>query len=156
RIAVKCPKPGFEQRLPPEAIAATKIAHPNVCKVHEIHTESTPDGQVDFLTMEFLEGETLSQRIRRRGQLPVEEVRELAGQICSGLEEAHRKGVIHGDLKSGNIILVQGAGGGMKAVITDFGLARLAGGAAAHGMQGSTRGGTFAYMAPELFVGEKS
>ena len=155
-IAVKCPKPRFEQRLPPEAKGATHLAHPNLCRVFEIHTESTPDGKVDFLTMELLDGETLSASIRRHGRLPVSQVRDLTRQLCSGLEEAHRNGVIHGDLKPGNIILVERDDGETRAVITDFGLARLATGARAAGQQDNERGGTFAYMAPELFRGEKS
>src|SRR5882724_5989843 len=156
RIAVKCAKPGFQWRLPPEARHATEISHPNVCKIHEIHTTWTSHGDVDFLTMEYLDGETLSERIQRRGRLAVEAVRDIARQVCAGLAEAHRKGVIHGDLKSSNIILVDGGGGQMRAVITDFGLARQAVGLSATRLQTSPHGGTLAYMAPELWRGEKA
>jgi len=156
RIAIKCAKPGFQWRLPPEARHATEISHPNVCKIHEIHTTWTSHGDVDFLTMEYLDGETLSERIQRRGRLAVEAVRDIARQVCAGLAEAHRKGVIHGDLKSSNIILVDGGGGQMRAVITDFGLARQAVGLSATRLQTSPHGGTLAYMAPELWRGEKA
>jgi serine/threonine protein kinase/tetratricopeptide (TPR) repeat protein len=156
RIAVKCAKAGFQRRLPPEIRIATEISHPNVCKTHEIHTESTASGRVDFLTMEYLEGETLSARIRRAGPLRVDEGRDVALQLCSGLEEAHRKGVIHGDLKTANVILTPAADGGVRAVVTDFGLARFVIDSTGTTGRGNSRGGTLAFMAPERLKGEKS
>jgi len=62
RIAVKCAKPGFHKRLPPEVRNASAISHPNVCKVFEIHSAPSSAGEIDFLTMEFLEGPTLADR----------------------------------------------------------------------------------------------
>ncbi len=123
RIALKCARSGFRKRLPPEVRHASEISHPNVCKIFEIHTASTSDGEVDFLTMEFLEGETLAARLGR-GRMPDAEARTIAGQICEGLAEAHRNRVVHGDLKSNNVILARDPAGGVRAVITDFGLAR--------------------------------
>src|SRR5438093_2043258 len=156
RIAVKCARPGFQRRLPPEARNATEISHPNVCKTYEIHSAETPRGELDFLTMEYLEGETLSDHLRRRGRRGLQEGRAIALQLCAGLEEAHRSGVIHGDLKSANVILVERPEGGARAVITDFGLARRVAGQASSGVHGSLQGGTPAYMAPELWLGGKS
>src|SRR5580700_4955090 len=101
RIALKCAKSGFRKRLPPEVLNATEISHPNVCKIFEIHTASTPQGEVDFFTMEFLDGETLADRLSR-GPLPEKQARAIALQLCAGLAEAHRNQVIHGDLKSNN------------------------------------------------------
>ena len=72
--------------------------------------------------MEFLEGETLAERLRA-GPLPEAEARAIALQLCAGLAEAHRNQVIHGDLKSNNVILTATAAGAIRAVITDFGLA---------------------------------
>src|SRR5579862_7209981 len=91
RIAIKCAKPGFLKRLPPEVLHASEIAHPNVCKIFEIHTVSTDPGEIDFLTMEFLEGETLAERLHR-GPLPEKQSSLVAQQLCAGLAEAHRKG----------------------------------------------------------------
>ena len=122
RIALKRAKPGFHKRLPPEVRNASEISHPNVCKIFEIHTASLDEGDVDFITMEFLEGETLSEKLRRG--LSKEEAQNIALQICAGLAEAHRNQVIHGDLKSNNVYLTTGADGKVRAVITDFGLAR--------------------------------
>jgi serine/threonine protein kinase/Flp pilus assembly protein TadD len=151
RIALKCGKLGFRKRLPPEVRNATEISHPNVCKIFEIHTASTRNGEIDFLTMEFLEGETLAERLRG-GPLPEAEARTIARQLCAGLAEAHRNNVIHGDLKANNVILTAAVGGTMRAVITDFGLARRP--AAPQGtLQSGEAGGTPGYMAPELWKG---
>ena len=154
RVALKCAKIGFHQRLTPEVRNATEISHPNVCKLFEIHTASTTHGEIDFLTMEFLEGETLADRLRR-GPLPDSESRTIARQLCAGLAEAHRNQVIHGDLKSNNVILTAGADRAIRAVITDFGLARRPQAAQETAQSGET-GGTPDYMAPELWRGEKA
>jgi tetratricopeptide (TPR) repeat protein len=154
RIAIKCAKPGFHKRLPPEVRSASEISHPNVCRIFEIHTASTRQGEIDFITMEFLEGETLAERLRR-GPLPKHEARAIALQLCAGLGEAHRNRVIHGDLKSNNVILASGASGAIRAVITDFGLARRPQTPAITVPSGPL-GGTPDYMAPELWRGEKA
>jgi tetratricopeptide (TPR) repeat protein len=155
RIAIKCARLGFGSRLPPEARAAREVSHFNVCKLHDLHTAQTPFGEVDFLTMEFVDGETLADRIKRAGPLPENEAREIALEVCAGLAQAHRQGVIHGDLKCSNVILSRTLEGRPRAVLTDFGLAKLqlaAGGV--HVM--SVQGGTLEYMAPELFLGERA
>src|SRR5215813_10229130 len=79
RIAIKSPKLGFE-RLSPELRGALKVRHPNVCLVNEIHTTTTDLGELDFLTMEFLDGETLLSRLVR-GPLEPEEAQQLARQL---------------------------------------------------------------------------
>ena len=154
RIALKCAKIGFRKRLPPEVRNASEISHPNVCKIFEIHTASTQQGEIDFLTMEFLDGATLAERLSG-GPLPPEEARTIALQLCAGLAEAHRNRVIHGDLKSSNVILTAGGGRACRAVITDFGLARSQE-AFERSMQSGALGGTPEYMAPELWMGEKA
>jgi tetratricopeptide (TPR) repeat protein/TolB-like protein len=154
RIAIKCAKPGHGNRLPPEVRHATEISHPNVCKIFEIHTAESEYGEVDFITMEFLDGETLASRLNR-GPMPEQEARALARQLCAGVAEAHRNGVIHGDLKTNNIILTTGADGLPRAVITDFGLARKDGSPLRSAQSGDT-GGTPGYMAPELWKGERA
>ncbi len=149
RIAIKAAKPGFYRLLSPELEGALHVRHRNVCLVNEIHTTQTPHGEIDFLTMELLEGETLSARLVASGALPSGEAIEIASQICSGLAAAHASGVIHRDLKPGNIMLCQTPTEGLRVVIMDFGLA----GAVA---LDSTEGGTPGYMAPELSKGEKA
>jgi tetratricopeptide (TPR) repeat protein/TolB-like protein len=147
RIAVKCAKAGFDGRLPPEVRLASEINHRNVCKTWEIHTGSGPDGEFDFLTMEFIEGQTLAERLRD-GPIPRKLARDIANQICAGLAEAHRQKVIHGDLKSNNILLSEGPEG-IRAAITDFGLAR-SWMSQAPALSSGDAGGTLDYMAPEL------
>ncbi|HWF05259.1 MAG TPA: protein kinase [Candidatus Angelobacter sp.] len=147
RIAIKCAKLGYE-RLAPELNGALKVRHSNVCQVNDIHKISNDLGEFRFITMEFLEGETLQGRLAQ-GAMQSPEALKFARQLCSGLAEAHRSGVIHGDLKPANIILTPEKDSSennqeLRAVITDFGLAV--------DEDGNTDllGGTPAYMAPEL------
>ena len=154
RIAIKCAKTGFRKRLPPEVRHAREIGHPNVCRIFEIHTAQTSSGEMDFVTMEYLDGETLAERIKR-GPLPDAEVLTITRQLCAGLGAAHRQGVIHGDLKSSNVILTKASDGSIRAAITDFGMARARESSEASAQSGP-RGGTPDYMAPELWQGEKA
>lgn len=151
RIALKCAKSRHRERLTPEVRHATDIGHPNVCKIFEIHTAATDHGEIDFITMEYLEGETLSRRLHQ-GPIALPAARALALQICAGVAEAHRKGVIHGDLKTANIILATEPDGGTRAVITDFGLARGSE-AAFDDAPAGVASGTPGYMAPEMWRG---
>jgi len=104
----------LRQRFEREAKAISSLSHPNICALHDIGRQ---DG-IDFLVMEYLEGETLSQRLRK-GPLPTSEVMRYAIEIAGALEQAHRKGVVHRDLKPGNIILTE-----TGAKLLDFGLAK--------------------------------
>jgi serine/threonine protein kinase/tetratricopeptide (TPR) repeat protein len=152
RVALKRARQEYRDRLQPEVRAAREVSHFNVCKVHDLHVASTPQGEIEFVSMEFIEGLTLSEQIDQHGPLPPLEAREIARQICSGVAQAHSQGVIHGDLKTGNVILSQLPKGGIRAVITDFGLAHMKPVEAID----TTRspGGTPDYMAPELLLGE--
>src|SRR5262245_52598704 len=105
RRALKCAKPGFQRRLPPEARAAMRITHENVCRIYELHTVGTECGPIDFLSMEFLEGETLAERIKREGRLSSNEAKWILQQLCKGLGAAHRNQLLHRDLKSNNIMV---------------------------------------------------
>ena len=105
--------------------------------------------KLDFLTMEFVEGETLSLHLSAHGKIPQEEALEIARQLCAGLAEAHRSGIIHRDLKTGNVMLCPTAKEGLRVVIMDFGLAGCV-------AVDSAEGGTPGYMAPELWKGEKA
>lgn len=136
-------------RFRQELQLARKIAHVNVCRVNEIFEDtSTPLPRL-LLTMELLGGETLAAYLQKVRQLTSKEALPLTAQIVEGLAAAHRLEIVHGDLKPGNIMLVPGSGG-WRAVIMDFGLARVE--------QQEPRGtpteaslflGTPDYMAPE-------
>lgn len=147
RIAIKSGRLGFRRLLSPELESALKVRHPNVCLVNEIHTASTEYGDVDFLTMELLEGPTLQAHLSAVGRLDSETVLEIARQLCAGLAEAHRIGIIHKDLKTANVLLSRTADGSLRAVITDFGLA------GEPTVDSGDLAGTPRYMAPELWRG---
>jgi serine/threonine protein kinase len=147
RIAIKSAKPGFHHLLSPEIDGALRVRHPNVCLVNEIHTAHTAGGDVDFLTMELLKGQTLAARIAESGRLAASEAIDIARQLCSGLRAAHHSGVVHGDLKAENIILCGNPDGSVRPVITDFGLSGDS--------ESNTLRGTPRYMAPELWLGQK-
>ncbi len=150
RIALKCPRYEFRSRLSPEAMNSLLVTHPNVCRVYEIHTVETRSGDVDFLTMEFLDGETLSDAMAKA---PVQWLqsaagREIAKQICAGLSAVHAQSVVHRDLKPGNVMLSRDGVSVVRAVIMDFGIAQ-GGGACLSQMRG-----TPSYVAPELWKGQ--
>src|SRR5271165_965127 len=106
--------PEAHERFDREARALSSLNHPNVCTLHDVGHQ---DG-VYFLVMEFLEGQTLGDRLAR-GPLLFPEALRTAIEICEGLERAHRRGVIHRDLKPGNIMLTKSG-----AKLMDFGLAK--------------------------------
>lgn len=151
--AVKVAKAPYIARLSPEARHSLRITHPNVCRVFEIHTAATARGEVDFLTMEFVDGETLSQRIRREGALRAQVARDVALQMCAGLSAAHAMNLLHRDLKSNNVMLTRDGKGNPRVVVMDFGLAQEGGDA---GAQGGGVAGTPFYIAPELWRGARA
>jgi tetratricopeptide (TPR) repeat protein len=145
------------ERFRREILFARRITHPNVCRIFDIghHALSVqPGDEVTFLTMELLEGESLSKHQRRHGPMSTADALPLVQQITSGLAAAHRAGVVHRDLKPANIFLVPGDGG-PRAVVTDFGLARIeAAGEALKEVTGTGELlGTPSYMSPEQLEG---
>src|SRR5579862_1123696 len=110
---------GMRERFRNEVRIARRVSHPNVCRVYDV---GEIEGQT-FFTMEYIDGEDLASLLRRIGRLPQDKALEIARQLCAGLAAAHTKGVLHRDLKPGNIML-DGQG---KLRITDFGLAGVAG-----------------------------
>jgi len=109
-------------RLRREVELARRIAHPNVCRIFDLGRDERDGHDELYLSMELLAGETLEARITRDGPLREPEATAIAAQLCAGLDAAHDAGVIHRDLKTANVMLVPAAGG-VRAVITDFGLA---------------------------------
>jgi hypothetical protein len=108
-----------------EVQAARRIQHANVCRVFDlVQTEVARGRSAVFLTMELLEGETLSQKLHREGALTERQAMPLIRQMVAALSAAHQAGVIHGDFKSSNVMIVPREGGSARAVVTDFGLAR--------------------------------
>jgi len=133
------------QRFIREAQAASATNHPNICTIHDIAT--APDGQL-FIVMAYYEGKTLKQRLAS-GPLSVDESLDIATQIADGLAKAHAQGVVHRDVKPGNVILTEDG-----ARIVDFGLATFAN-ALKLTVEHSTFG-TAAYMSPEQVRGQSA
>ncbi len=153
-----------KQRFDREARTISSLNHPNVCTLFDVgHQDGT-----DFLVMEYLEGETLADRLRK-GPLPMEQVFKYGIEICEGLDKAHRSGVVHRDLKPGNVMLTK-----TGAKLMDFGLAKASVVSVVPGssssmtvtmstpmgshpltVQGSVLG-TFQYMAPEQVEGKEA
>ncbi|RYZ10350.1 MAG: serine/threonine protein kinase [Myxococcales bacterium] len=162
RVALKtvtstaCDNPGAVRRLKAEVQLARRVSHPNVCRIYDFGTHVVPSTgvQISFLTMEFVEGETLGQRLRACGPLPLERAQRFARELLGALQAAHDAGVLHRDFKSDNVILRETTQG-TSAVILDFGLARALGEPSRHSSSGHhTFVGTFSYVAPEQLEGK--
>jgi Tol biopolymer transport system component len=156
-----CSFPERKQRFEREAKAISSLQHPHICVLHDIGTQ---DG-VDYLVMEYLEGESLADRLRK-GPLATDQLLKMGIEIADALDKAHRQGLVHRDLKPGNVMLTRSG-----AKLLDFGLAKTYGLAAAAGeaeniatltsppQPVTARGaviGTFQYMAPEQVQGKEA
>ncbi|HUB53225.1 MAG TPA: protein kinase [Terracidiphilus sp.] len=144
-------------RFKKEVQLARRLSGPNICRIHELFiagSSTAPAGA--FLTMELLDGITLSDRIRQSGAIPWREAQALASDMCAGLATIHDAGIIHRDFKSRNIMLVKRAGS-TRAVVMDFGLAHEVRSSKSEAETALTLPGailgTPEYMAPEQFEG---
>jgi eukaryotic-like serine/threonine-protein kinase len=161
--------PQFRERFEREAKSISALNHPNICTLHDVGR----DNHVDFLVMEYLEGETLAARLAK-GRLGLPEALRMATEIASAFDKAHHHGIVHRDLKPGNVFLVRSPGSSvaLTAKLLDFGLAKVgppggllgtAATALAPGAFGGAQGGpltaqgtilgTLQYMAPEQIEG---
>ena len=139
-------------RLRREVLLARRVAHPNVCRIHELHQDLDGSDCLTFISMELLEGETLAERLRRAGAIPVPEALGLLEQLGEGLGAIHREGLVHRDFKPGNVMLVRTAEG-QRAVVMDFGIARPLSPEDGSGPTVTASIGTPRYMAPEQLRG---
>jgi hypothetical protein len=157
-ISTACDSPKAIRKLKAEVQLARSIRHPNVCSVFDFweHREGEEDrAPVFFFTMEFIDGESLGQRLRRE-RLALAEVRRLARMQLLGLRAAHVAGVVHRDFKSDNVMLRSGGREGSDLVVMDFGLARVVPGEGGSLSNDSEQfAGSVAYMAPEQVEGRK-
>ena len=160
RVALKVIRPQIASapkaigRFKREIQLARRVTHRNVCRIFDIgsHENSL------FVTMELLDGETLGQRLQREKRLGTEQARPIFEQVTEGLAAAHRAGVVHRDLKLSNIMLVRD-GDGVRAVVTDFGLARssLSDQASESSLSADhDLAGTPEYVSPEQLRGEEA
>ena len=148
--------PVAKQRFEREAKTISRLNHPNICALYDVGSQ---DG-VDYLVMECLEGETLAKRLEN-GALPLCEVLKIGREMAEALDKAHRNGMVHRDLKPGNIMLTKAG-----AKLLDFGLAKLAAPMAkletmtvalreSPVTQEGTIVGTLQYMSPEQVEGKE-
>ncbi len=151
KVAIKVLAPhlvweeGFVERFLREARAAARIKHPNIVTVYDVGQEQ----ERFYFVMEYIEGRTLGEHIRQRGALPIEEVLSILHPLADALDYAHRQGLVHRDIKPGNIMVAEG----LRVTLTDFGIAR-----AAEETRLTTTGtlmGTPEYMSPEQAWGEE-
>jgi hypothetical protein len=163
RVAIKVVRaeiaadPRAIDRLKREIHLARRVTHPNVCRIFDVgFLEGTP--RVPFLTMELLDGETLSDWLAGKVRLDPDEALPIAQQLADALTAAHEAGIVHRDFKSANIMLVE-RDGKRRAVVTDFGVARATKGSdfartTASGARGFV--GSPGYMAPEQVEGREA
>ena len=150
--------PEARARFEREAKAVSSLNDPHICTLHDVGRE----GDTDYLVMELIEGETLADRLAR-GPLPLQELLRLGAQIAGALDRAHRTGVVHRDLKPGNVMLTRSG-----AKLMDFGLAKGLGAASTPSALTAAPTatspltadgavvGTFQYMAPEALEGRET
>lgn len=138
--------PTFVSRFRREALAAARLIHPNIVQVYDFGLDR--DSNQHFIVMEHVSGHSCAELLRDRGHLDVAQVIEVVGQACRGLDYAHRNGVVHRDVKPGNL-LVSDSG---VTKLADFGIARAANQSSI--TQVGSVLGTAAYLAPEQARGE--
>jgi serine/threonine-protein kinase len=145
--------PDAVARFNREASNASRITHPNVCAIYDFG--ETPEGLI-YLAMEFIEGEPLTDLLKRDGALPVKRSAQIFAQVADALQAAHDLGIVHRDLKPDNIMLAQKKGGDQVKVV-DFGIAKAVGGDES-GQKVTKTGlvvGTPEFMSPEQLSGDK-
>jgi serine/threonine-protein kinase len=142
----------FIARFRREALAVAKLIHPNIVQVYDTGID---DGR-HYIVMEYVEGRSGAQILQSKGPVGPEITAEIAAQACAGLDYAHRRGIIHRDVKPGNLMIVGGpvGGGEMTVKLTDFGIARAA--EQTRITQVGAVVGTAAYLAPEQVRGDEA
>jgi eukaryotic-like serine/threonine-protein kinase len=142
----------FVARFRREALAVAKLIHPNIVQVYDTGV----DDDRHYIVMEYVEGRSGAQILQRSGPVEPEIAAEIGIQSCAGLDYAHRRGIIHRDVKPGNLMIVGGpvGGGEMVVKLTDFGIARAI--EQTRITQVGSVVGTAAYLAPEQVRGEEA
>jgi eukaryotic-like serine/threonine-protein kinase len=142
--------PSFQVRFRREAQAAASLNHPAIVAVYDTGEDRTGTGATPYIVMEYVEGETLRDVLRREGRLSPERAMSLAADICGALDFSHRNGIVHRDVKPGNVMITpQGA-----VKVMDFGIARAVSDSAATMTSTAAVIGTAQYLSPEQARGE--
>lgn len=135
----------LRERLVREAKAAGKLSHPNIVTIYDVGTE----GDLDYIAMEYLEGTTLEDLIRKKTVTNFRICAKMLYQVCCALDYAHKMGIVHRDIKPANIMVLDG----FDVKVTDFGIARFESGAMSMTQTGIAMGTPY-YIAPEQLRGE--
>ncbi|MGY1886973.1 Stk1 family PASTA domain-containing Ser/Thr kinase [Blastococcus sp. SYSU DS0753] len=142
--------PSFQVRFRREAQASASLNHPAIVAVYDTGEDRTPSGATPYIVMEYVEGETLRDVLRREGRLPIERAMSLAADISGALDFSHRNGIVHRDVKPGNVMITpQGT-----VKVMDFGIARAVSDSAATMTSTAAVIGTAQYLSPEQARGE--
>jgi serine/threonine-protein kinase len=142
----------FVERFRREALAVAKLIHPNIVQVYDTGID---EGR-HYIVMEYVQGRSGAQILQKHGPLEADAAAEVGAQACAGLDYAHRRGIIHRDVKPGNLMIVGGpvGGGEMTVKLTDFGIARAV--EQTRITQVGSVVGTAAYLSPEQVRGEEA
>ncbi len=142
--------PSFQVRFRREAQAAASLNHPAIVAVYDTGEDRSASGATPYIVMEYVEGDTLRDVLRREGRLRPEKAMELAADICGALDFSHRNGIVHRDVKPGNVMITPD--GAVK--VMDFGIARAVSDSAATMTSTAAVIGTAQYLSPEQARGE--
>jgi serine/threonine-protein kinase len=142
--------PSFQVRFRREAQASASLNHPAIVAVYDTGEDRTSTGATPYIVMEYVEGETLRDVLRREGHLSPERAMSLSADICGALDFSHRNGIVHRDVKPGNVMITpQGT-----VKVMDFGIARAVSDSAATMTSTAAVIGTAQYLSPEQARGE--
>jgi serine/threonine-protein kinase len=156
KVAVKClhkhltTSAMFVERFTQEARLLSRVAHPNVVRVHDFGTERTPTGPEVYLVMEFCSGRSLGDLLAQGARFPLARIRAIMGQVLAALSELHAHGIVHRDVKPENVVLEVNPRGTEVVKLIDFGIAEL------KTVEQQRRGsiaGTPGYLSPEVICG---
>jgi beta-lactam-binding protein with PASTA domain/predicted Ser/Thr protein kinase len=142
--------PSFQNRFRREAQAAAGLNHPAIVSVYDTGEDESSDGPVPYIVMEYVEGRTLREVLKSEGRLPALRAMQITAEVCAALDFSHRSGIVHRDVKPGNVMITRS--GAVK--VMDFGIARALADNAATVTAASAVIGTAQYLSPEQARGE--
>ena len=142
--------PAFQNRFRREAQAAAGLNHPSIVAVYDTGEDDGPEGHTPYIVMEYVEGHTLREVLKTQGHLPPPQAMEIAAAVCAALDFSHRSGIVHRDIKPGNVMIT--SDGAIK--VMDFGIARALADNAATVTATAAVIGTAQYLSPEQARGE--
>src|ERR1700712_1236905 len=142
--------PSFQNRFRREAQAAAGLNHPSIVAVYDTGEDDGPEGHTPYIVMEYVEGHTLREVLKTQGHLPPQQAMEITAEVCAALDFSHRSGIVHRDIKPGNVMITNA--GAIK--VMDFGIARALADNAATVTATAAVIGTAQYLSPEQARGE--